>query len=117
MLYYFKKGKNTTEMQNKICAVYGEGAVTDQTCQKRFVKFRAGDFSLDDAPRSGRPGEVESHQIETLIENNQRYSTWEIADILKISKPKLLVKMKNVFYFMEKTKWTFCPTQYISLTP
>ena len=29
MLYYFKKGKNTTEMQNKICAVYGEGAVTD----------------------------------------------------------------------------------------
>ena len=29
MLYYFKKGKNTTEMQSKICAVYGEGAVTD----------------------------------------------------------------------------------------
>ena len=29
MLYYFKKGKNATEMQKKICAVYGEGAVTD----------------------------------------------------------------------------------------
>ena len=29
MLYYFKKGKNTTETQKKICAVYGEGAVTD----------------------------------------------------------------------------------------
>ena len=28
MLYYFKKGKNTTEMQINICAVYGEGAVT-----------------------------------------------------------------------------------------
>ena len=28
-LYYFKKGKNATEMQKKICAVYGEGAVTD----------------------------------------------------------------------------------------
>ena len=34
VLYYFKKGKNTTEMQKKICAVYGEGAVTDQTFQK-----------------------------------------------------------------------------------
>ena len=34
MLYYFKKGKNKTEMQKKICAVYGEGAVTDQMCQK-----------------------------------------------------------------------------------
>ena len=39
MLYYFMKGKNTTEMQKKICAVYGEGAVTDWMCQKWFAKF------------------------------------------------------------------------------
>ena len=50
MLYYFKKGKNTAETQRKICAVYGEGAVTDQMCQKWFAKFCAGDFTLDDAP-------------------------------------------------------------------
>ena len=29
MLYYFKKGKNATEMLKKICAVCGESAVTD----------------------------------------------------------------------------------------
>ena len=35
MLYYFKKGKNATEMQKKkICAVYEEYAVTDQMCQR-----------------------------------------------------------------------------------
>ena len=34
MLYYLKKGKNTTEMQIKIFALYGEGAVIDWTCQK-----------------------------------------------------------------------------------
>ena len=39
MFYYFKKGKNATEMQKKICAVYKEGSVTDRTCQKWFVKF------------------------------------------------------------------------------
>ena len=44
MLYYFKKGKKATEMQKKVCAVYGEGAVTDRTCQKWFAKFRAGNF-------------------------------------------------------------------------
>ena len=31
-------------MQKKICAVYGEGAMTDRTRQKWFAKFRAGDF-------------------------------------------------------------------------
>ena len=50
MLYYFKKGKNATETQKKFYALCGEGAVTDRTCQKWFVKFHAGDFSLDDVP-------------------------------------------------------------------
>ena len=39
MLYYFKKGKNATETQKKIGAVYGEGGVTDRTWQKWFGKF------------------------------------------------------------------------------
>ena len=60
MLYYFKKGKNTTETQRKIRAAYGEGVMTDRTRQKWSVKFHAGDFSLDDAPQSGRPVEVDS---------------------------------------------------------
>ena len=84
-------------------AMYGEGAVTDRTCQKCFARFRAGDFSLDDAPRSGRPVEVDSNQIETLIENNPCSTTWEIVDILKISKSiKLLVKMKNASFLLWK---------------
>ena len=43
MLYYFKKGKDATEMQKikKICAVYGEGAVTD------YVKSGLQSFVLE----------------------------------------------------------------------
>ena len=43
-------------------------------------------FLLDNAPRSGRPVEVDNNQIETLTEKSQRYTTWEVADILKIPK-------------------------------
>ena len=86
MLYYFKKGKNATETQRKICTVCGEGAVTGQMCQKWFAKFCARDFSLDYAPWSGRPVEVGSDQVKTLIENNQHYTTQETANILKIPK-------------------------------
>ena len=63
MFYYFKKGKNTTEMQEKICAVYGEDSRTDPTCRKQFAMFRAGDFSSDNAPGWSRPAEVDSNQI------------------------------------------------------
>ena len=40
--------------KKKLCTVYGEGAVTDRTCQKWRAKFHAGDFSLDNVPLSGR---------------------------------------------------------------
>ena len=67
-------------MQEKIYAVYGEGAETDRMCQKWFAKFHAGDFSLDNAPQSGRQVEVDSDQIKTLIKNIQCYTMWEIAN-------------------------------------
>ena len=57
--------------------MYGEGAVTDRMCQKQLANFHASNFSLDDAPWLGRPVEVDSDQIETLIENNQHSTMWE----------------------------------------
>ena len=41
--------------------MYGEGAVTDQMCWKRFAKFCVEDFLLDHAPQLGRPLEIENH--------------------------------------------------------
>ena len=92
-------------MHKKICAVYGEGVVTDQTCQKWFSKFRAGDFLLDNAPQSGRSVEVDSDQIETIIENNQRYTTQEIAEILKIPKSSVENHLHQLGYVNRFNIW------------
>ena len=64
-------------MQKRICAVYGEGSVIDRMCQMWFVKYCAGTFSMYNAVLLGRPVKVDSNQIETLIENSQRYTMWE----------------------------------------
>ena len=93
--------------------MYGEGAVTDQTCQKWFVKFHAGDLSLDRAPWSGRPVEVDSNQMDISVVKNRCYTTHMTANIFKISSSiKLLVKMKNVSFILQKKPiQTFWPTQ------
>ena len=67
--------------QKNPCAVCGEGAVTDRTCPQWFAKFHAGDFSLDNAPQSSRPVEVETDRLLRTINSTM----WEIADILNIS--------------------------------
>ena len=97
----WKKKSNTFSI---LCFIISRKVKTQLKCKKKdlcsvwrrccdwwnmskwFVKFRAGRFSLDNAPRSGRPVEVDSDQLEKLTENNQRYTPQEITDILKISK-------------------------------
>ena len=103
-----RKVKTQLKCTKRFVQCYGEGAVTDQTCQKWVPKFRARDFSLDDAPRSGRPVEVDSDQIETLIENNQRYTTREIANILKISKSSAGNNLLQLGYVNRFDVWVPC---------
>jgi len=85
MLFFYQKGKNATQAANKICIVYGEGAIAERTVRKWFAKFKAGDFNLDQE-RLSRPSTTDEDQIKTLIENNPRYTTRKLAKMLNISK-------------------------------
>jgi len=72
--------------QQKRFIVYGDSAVAESTVRKWFTRFRNGNFDLEDRKRSGRPAVVnDDNQILTLIENNLRYTTRDIAEIFYIS--------------------------------
>jgi len=68
------------------CAVYGEGAVAERTVRKWFVRFKADNFNLEDQEGPGRPSTTDENQIKTLIENNLRYTTCKLAEMLNMSK-------------------------------
>ena len=62
MLYYFKKGKSTTETHKKdLCSVWRRCCdwpdVSKVVREVMCWRSRAGDCTLDGAPRSGRPVE------------------------------------------------------------
>ena len=79
MLYYFEKGKNSTEINKKRFLKCLEKV-------KKHVKGALWSFLLDNAPQSSRPVELDREQIKTLTVNYQCYIMQETADILKISK-------------------------------
>lgn len=84
LLYYFRKGKNARQACEKLRKVYGDHALQERQCQRWFTKFRAGNFDVNDAPRSGRPVEVDNDQIKALIEANPRSTTRDIAEALNV---------------------------------
>ncbi|EZA50238.1 Histone-lysine N-methyltransferase SETMAR [Ooceraea biroi] len=105
MLFFYRKGKNASQVTNSICSVYGEGALAERTVRKWFAKFRAGDFNLKDQERSGRPSTTDDDQIKTLIENNPRYTTRELAEILKISKTTVHDHVVKLGYVSRYDVW------------
>jgi len=63
MLFYFRKRKNATQTRKKICAVYGEDAVSKRVCQNWFAKFRVGDTTCEDRERSGRSLVIDDEKV------------------------------------------------------
>ncbi|CAF4786012.1 unnamed protein product [Rotaria sp. Silwood1] len=82
ILYEFQLGNNASAAVHNICAALGEGVVADRTCRDWFKRFREGDMSLEDRPRSGRPLEIDIEQLKVLIEDNPRLTTSELSAML-----------------------------------
>jgi len=96
MLFYFKKSKNAAQICKRICAIYSEDAVKERVCQKWFVRFRCGDFSVKDKPR--QPNEIDSDKLKAVIDTNPHYTTREIADVLQTSKSSVENHLHQLAY-------------------
>ncbi len=66
MLFEFKLGKNAVQATESICKAYLECCLEIRTCQNWFVRFKTGDFDLDDKKRSRRPVEVDVELLSTM---------------------------------------------------
>ena len=73
--------------------------------QNWFARFRSGDFDLKDAPRSGRPTEVDDDKIKAMIINNRHSKTREIAEKLNISHTCVERHLKQLGYVNKLDIW------------
>lgn len=48
-----------------------------------FTWFKTGDFNLKDQKRPSRPSTTDEDQIETLIEENPRYTARKLSEMSK----------------------------------
>ncbi|GFX46202.1 histone-lysine N-methyltransferase SETMAR [Trichonephila clavipes] len=80
ILYEFQKGSNASVACKNLCAVFGKDIVNVRTCQRWFSKLRAGDLSLQESDRSGRPSKMDNDVLISMLENNPHLTSREIAE-------------------------------------
>ena len=67
---YCNMNKTAAESHRILVEVYGEHALAERTCQKWFVRFKSGDFSLEDKERPGNPKKFEDEELEALLDED-----------------------------------------------
>lgn len=105
LLFYFRKGKNASQACNKLRKVYGDKSIKERQCQRWYKKFNEGDFDLNDAPRSGRPTEIDDDELKALVESNSHYTTRYMAETLKISNSSVHDHLKKLNYVSRLDVW------------
>ena len=55
LLHCYRSGRNAGEAHRELIDSLGDDAPSRTTCYKWYERFDAGDDSLEDMPRSGRP--------------------------------------------------------------
>ncbi len=82
LLYEFQSGHSAAEATRNISDRIGQGSVSEATAKRWFQRFRNGDLTLQDRPRSGRPMELDLERLKQLIESDPRLTTRCLASEL-----------------------------------
>ncbi|EGI65267.1 Mariner Mos1 transposase [Acromyrmex echinatior] len=85
LIFCFNWKKSVAEAHRMLVEVYGDTAPTDKSCREWFRRFKDGDFSVEDKPRSGQPKKFEDKELEALLEEDQSQTQEELAESLGVT--------------------------------
>jgi len=85
LFYEYRLGTKAAEAHRRLCAAFGPDIVSKTMAYDWFNRFRAGNETLTDEPRSGRPSELDKDELRQLVESDPRLTTRELASKLSCS--------------------------------
>ena len=85
-----------SEIEKKFVDVYHDNAPSEDTVSLWFHRFKSGDFSFEDQPRSGRPMELDFDALRTEVEKDPYVTTRDLATTLGVAQPTISHGLKSI---------------------
>ena len=99
ILVSWKNGRDATKIHEELVNFEGEQALTLSTVRRWIAKFKAGEISVDDKPRSGRPRESVTpeniEKVKELVTNDPHITTRILEDEIGISHDRIVHILHN----------------------
>ncbi|GBL89034.1 Histone-lysine N-methyltransferase SETMAR [Araneus ventricosus] len=105
MYYEFRNKFSAHECHQKMCVCLGINTVSYDPVKVWFRKFKAGNFDIEDIPRSGRPIEVDCEQLKQIIDQDRNVSTRTIALELDVFQKTIVNALKRINLMFKFNRW------------
>ncbi|MEZ0498462.1 hypothetical protein [Sphingomonas sp. IW22] len=105
LLYEFKLGSNASEACRKICLAFGEDSVKERNARNWFQKFRSGDETLEDEPRSGRPDSISNDELKKAIESDSSLTCQELGLTFNTNQETIRKHLHQIGKRWKISKW------------
>jgi len=83
--FAFHLKKNAAGAIAMICAAYRENALSYITCKRWYQKFHQGDFNLEDELRAGRLQNIQTNELQALLNINSVQTEKELTKQLGVT--------------------------------
>ncbi|EGI62476.1 Mariner Mos1 transposase, partial [Acromyrmex echinatior] len=84
---------------------YGDTAPTDKSCREWFRRFKDGDFSIEDKPRSGQLKKFKDKELEALLEEHQSQKQEELAESLGVTQQAVSARLRAKGIIQKQGNW------------
>jgi len=81
---------------------HGDTAPTDKSCREWFRRFKNGDFSVEDKPRSRQPKKFEEKE---LLEEDQSQTQEELAESLGVTQQAVSIRLRVMEMIQKQGNW------------
>ena len=85
--------------------VYGEGVIGKSMARKWFVKFKNGNFDINDTPRRGRPFEFDEDHLKALLKEKSCETSCELAKKMNCDQKTILNNLHSMGFAEKLGVW------------
>lgn len=105
LVTFFHLKKTAAESYRLLVEAYSVHAPTQSTCERWFVRFRNGDFDLEDKERPGQPKKFEDEELQALLDENSCRTQKELALVLNVDQTTIGKRLHAMGKIRKLGKW------------
>nr|XP_015912828.1 histone-lysine N-methyltransferase SETMAR-like [Parasteatoda tepidariorum] len=94
--YEFYHGANVAQTSLNVNEAFGKDAANELTVRRWFMKFRFGDFDLQNEPRELSKSKVGDNQLKAVGEANPSETMHELASRFEVTIPTIVSHVKAI---------------------